>query len=184
MTPHFLLTVAVVVTLTAGAVVVVSSSRVGNENYNIGSDTPPPPQVSAVCSQHHRTTSVMHGLTRSWQNTSTVPQIVSTAYDFLESHQLTGTKWGLPFHFYRPSLQKCTHAAAFRSHPQTLDSYQTHTHTPPQIALISGFGMAALTRLCGPIAMPPMLSSVCVPCCPCSSLMVECLRRSCGVLSP
>lgn len=60
MTPtRALLTVAVVVTLTAGAVVVGSASRVGKENYNVGSDPPPPPQVSAACSQHHRTASLM-----------------------------------------------------------------------------------------------------------------------------
>jgi hypothetical protein len=31
---------------------------------------------------------------------------VETCYDFLESHLCEGTEWGLPFHFYRPSLQK------------------------------------------------------------------------------
>ena len=119
MTPtRALLTVAVVVTLTAGAVVVVSASRVGKDNYNVGSDPPPPPQVSDVvqpASQNNKFDA--HGLTRSWQNTSTVPQIVSTAYDFLESHQLTGTKWGLPFHFYRPSLQKCTPCCSISQPP-------------------------------------------------------------------
>ena len=27
--------------------------------------------------------------------------IVETAYKFLKSHELSGEKWGLPFHFYR-----------------------------------------------------------------------------------
>ncbi|KJE92396.1 hypothetical protein CAOG_03374 [Capsaspora owczarzaki ATCC 30864] len=40
------------------------------------------------------------------QNTSTPAQVVSTCYDFLESHLCAGELWGLPFHFYRPSLQK------------------------------------------------------------------------------
>jgi hypothetical protein len=40
------------------------------------------------------------------QNTSTIAAIVETCYNFLISHQMIGEKWGLPFHFYRPSLQK------------------------------------------------------------------------------
>lgn len=30
----------------------------------------------------------------------------NTINQFLLSHQMIGTKWGLPYHFYRPSLQK------------------------------------------------------------------------------
>lgn len=40
------------------------------------------------------------------QNTSSPQAIVDTCYAFLLSHQLIGTKWGLPYHFYRPSLEK------------------------------------------------------------------------------
>jgi len=35
-----------------------------------------------------------------------VDHIVHTCYEHLESHLCKGAKWGLPFHFYRPSLQK------------------------------------------------------------------------------
>eukprot|EP00041_Stephanoeca_diplocostata_P017071 m.339563 g.339563 ORF g.339563 m.339563 type:complete len:470 (-) comp20584_c0_seq17:969-2378(-) len=40
------------------------------------------------------------------QNTSTIPGIVSTAYDFLQSHLCQGHRYGYDFHFYRPSLVK------------------------------------------------------------------------------
>src|SRR4051812_23954730 len=40
------------------------------------------------------------------QNTSTIPQIINTAYSFLESHLCQGTKWGNSYYFFRPSLQK------------------------------------------------------------------------------
>ena len=39
------------------------------------------------------------------QNTSTVCDIIETCYTFLLEHQMIGTKWDLPFHFYRPSIQ-------------------------------------------------------------------------------
>lgn len=32
--------------------------------------------------------------------------VVDSCYDALESHLCEGKKWGLPFHFYRPSLEK------------------------------------------------------------------------------
>lgn len=40
------------------------------------------------------------------QNTSTPAAVVETCYEFLESHLCEGERWGLPFRFYRPSLQK------------------------------------------------------------------------------
>jgi hypothetical protein len=40
------------------------------------------------------------------QNTSTPAQIVDTAYKFLINHTMIGTKWGLPFHFYKPASYK------------------------------------------------------------------------------
>lgn len=42
----------------------------------------------------------------SSQNTSTIAAIKDTCYAWLESHLCEGEKWGLPFHFYRPSLEK------------------------------------------------------------------------------
>jgi hypothetical protein len=44
--------------------------------------------------------------TQAAQNTSTYSEILDTCYDFLESHLCSGHKWGKPFHFYRPSLEK------------------------------------------------------------------------------
>jgi hypothetical protein len=35
-----------------------------------------------------------------------VTEIVDSAYQYLESHEMLGEKWGLPFHYYRPALQK------------------------------------------------------------------------------
>ena len=32
--------------------------------------------------------------------------IVNQCYEYLESHLCEGTKWDLPFHFYRPSIDK------------------------------------------------------------------------------
>ena len=46
----------------------------------------------------------LHGGVR--QNTSTVSAIVRQCFDFLESHLCRGAKWGLEYHFYRPSLEK------------------------------------------------------------------------------
>lgn len=40
------------------------------------------------------------------QNTSTIDGIVSTAYDFLQSHLCQGRRYGYDYHFYRPSLVK------------------------------------------------------------------------------
>ena len=40
------------------------------------------------------------------KNCSTVCAIVDTCYEYLLEHQMIGTKWDLPFHFYRPSLEK------------------------------------------------------------------------------
>lgn len=40
------------------------------------------------------------------QNTSTIQGIKDTCYAFLEEHLCEGEKWNLPFHFYRPSLEK------------------------------------------------------------------------------
>ncbi len=40
------------------------------------------------------------------QNTSTIAGILDTCYSFLESHLCQGEKWKLPFHFYRPSIEK------------------------------------------------------------------------------
>mgnify|MGYP001600702758 FL=1 len=45
-------------------------------------------------------------LERRPKNTSTVPAIVKAAYEYLESHLMTGARWGMPYHFYRPSLTK------------------------------------------------------------------------------
>jgi hypothetical protein len=33
-------------------------------------------------------------------------KIIDSCYDYLEQHLCEGEKWGLPFHFYRPSLEK------------------------------------------------------------------------------
>eukprot|EP01120_Amphizonella_sp_Union-15-10_P015997 TRINITY_DN8322_c0_g1_i2.p1 TRINITY_DN8322_c0_g1~~TRINITY_DN8322_c0_g1_i2.p1 ORF type:complete len:465 (-),score=75.46 TRINITY_DN8322_c0_g1_i2:20-1414(-) len=40
------------------------------------------------------------------QNTSNVQEIIQTCHHFLFLHTMIGEKWGLPFHFYRPSLEK------------------------------------------------------------------------------
>jgi Mannosylglycerate hydrolase MGH1-like glycoside hydrolase domain len=40
------------------------------------------------------------------QNTSTPAAIVNQAFYFLECHRMVGTKFGKPFHFFRPSLEK------------------------------------------------------------------------------
>eukprot|EP01062_Namystynia_karyoxenos_P066248 TRINITY_DN60210_c0_g1_i1.p2 TRINITY_DN60210_c0_g1~~TRINITY_DN60210_c0_g1_i1.p2 ORF type:complete len:484 (+),score=144.07 TRINITY_DN60210_c0_g1_i1:70-1452(+) len=40
------------------------------------------------------------------QNTSTRAEIVNTCYRLLESHECRGSRWGLPYHFYRPALEK------------------------------------------------------------------------------
>lgn len=40
------------------------------------------------------------------QNCSTPEAIVATCKAFLESHEMVGERWGKPFHYYRPSLQK------------------------------------------------------------------------------
>ena len=50
-------------------------------------------------------------LAQTDQNTSTIAGIISTSFEFLESHLQEGTKdmgsFGqLPFHFYEPSLEK------------------------------------------------------------------------------
>jgi hypothetical protein len=43
---------------------------------------------------------------KSSQNTSTYEGIVDTCYSFLESHLCEGHKWGMKYHFYRPSIEK------------------------------------------------------------------------------
>eukprot|EP01125_Pyxidicula_operculata_P002557 TRINITY_DN12410_c0_g1_i1.p1 TRINITY_DN12410_c0_g1~~TRINITY_DN12410_c0_g1_i1.p1 ORF type:complete len:455 (+),score=78.79 TRINITY_DN12410_c0_g1_i1:126-1490(+) len=40
------------------------------------------------------------------QNTSNPQAIVDTCQGFLESHLMQGEKWGLKYHYYRPSLEK------------------------------------------------------------------------------
>ena len=50
-------------------------------------------------------TSDKHGW-KNTQNTSTIEGILQTCYEFLESHLCEGEKWGKPFHFYRPALEK------------------------------------------------------------------------------
>ena len=35
-----------------------------------------------------------------------ISKIIDSCYDYLESHLCEGEKWGLPFHFYRPSIEK------------------------------------------------------------------------------
>lgn len=46
-------------------------------------------------------------------STKTVPdvdmnKIIKSCYDYLDSHLCEGHKWGMPFRFYRPSLEKYT----------------------------------------------------------------------------
>ncbi len=40
------------------------------------------------------------------QNTSTIAGILDTCYYFLDLHLCEGEKWGKPYHFYRPSIDK------------------------------------------------------------------------------
>ena len=40
------------------------------------------------------------------QNVSTIAGILDTCYSILESHLCSGHKWGKPYHFYRPSIEK------------------------------------------------------------------------------
>jgi hypothetical protein len=37
-----------------------------------------------------------------------IDKIIDSCYDYLESHLCQGHKWGKPFHFYQPSLEKYT----------------------------------------------------------------------------
>jgi len=40
------------------------------------------------------------------QNVTTDAAVVKTAYKLLQSHQLEGERWGMPYHFYRPANTK------------------------------------------------------------------------------
>ena len=37
-----------------------------------------------------------------------ISKIIDSCYDYLEQHLCEGRKWGKPFHFYRPSVEKYT----------------------------------------------------------------------------
>ena len=37
-----------------------------------------------------------------------INKIIDSCYDYLEQHKCEGHKWGMPFHFYRPSIEKYT----------------------------------------------------------------------------
>lgn len=37
-----------------------------------------------------------------------ISKILDSCYDYLEQHLCEGRKWGKPFHFYRPSVEKYT----------------------------------------------------------------------------
>jgi len=62
-------------------------------------------QVNAAVKSHHDATTPI-GPGRYTKNTSTVPQIVTAVYEYLQSHLVTGTRWGYPYHFYKPSAGK------------------------------------------------------------------------------
>ena len=35
-----------------------------------------------------------------------IPELIEACYRCLKANQMTGVKWGIPYHFYRPSLTK------------------------------------------------------------------------------
>jgi hypothetical protein len=47
-----------------------------------------------------------HAETGKSKASSTVQDVVNLCYSYLESHLCEGSKWGKPYHFYRPSLDK------------------------------------------------------------------------------
>ena len=40
------------------------------------------------------------------QNTSTHAAIINTSFSLLESHVVSGERWGMQYHFYKPALEK------------------------------------------------------------------------------